>query len=119
VARDDAVHHLQYGRYQLGLCGQQQAQGDGQPRLANSHPLAHRHTQDDVVDQVGRRLGHAPGPARRAKAAPLAAEGDQLVMPAVTATQAQEAVGEDAALQERKLSNSSFTNCGRPAQAAA
>ena len=23
VARDDAVHHLQHGRHQLGLCGQQ------------------------------------------------------------------------------------------------
>ena len=29
VARDDAVHHLQHKRHQLGLCGQQQAQGDG------------------------------------------------------------------------------------------
>ena len=29
-ARDHAVHHLQHGRHQLGLCGQQQAQGDGQ-----------------------------------------------------------------------------------------
>jgi len=26
------------------------------------YPLAHRHVRDDVVDQVRRRLGHAPGP---------------------------------------------------------
>ena len=29
-ARDHAVHHLQHGHHQLGLCGQHQAQGDGQ-----------------------------------------------------------------------------------------
>jgi hypothetical protein len=29
VARDHAVHHLQHGCHQLGLCGQQQAQGMG------------------------------------------------------------------------------------------
>jgi hypothetical protein len=29
VARADAVHHLQHKRHQLGLCSQQQAQGDG------------------------------------------------------------------------------------------
>jgi len=30
VARDQAVHHLQHRRYQHRLCGQQQAQRDGQ-----------------------------------------------------------------------------------------
>ena len=55
---------------------------------------------NDVIDQVGRRLGHAPGPARRAKAAPLAAEGDQLVVAAVATAQAQEAVGQDAAFEK-------------------
>jgi len=53
-----------------------------------------------VVDQVSRRLGHAQGPARRAKAAPLADERHQLVVAAVAAAQAQEAVDEDAARQE-------------------
>jgi hypothetical protein len=53
-----------------------------------------------VVHPVHRRLRHAPGPARRAKAAPSAAEGDQLVVAAVAAVQAQEAVGQDAALEE-------------------
>ncbi|MBK8763788.1 MAG: hypothetical protein IPM01_03835 [Burkholderiaceae bacterium] len=56
---------------------------------------------DDVVDQVRRRLCHAPRAARRAKAAPLATEGDELVVAAVAAAQSQEAVREDAALQER------------------
>jgi hypothetical protein len=57
--------------------------------------------RDDVVHQVRRRLCHAPRAARRAKAAPLAAERDELVVAAVAAAQAQESVGQDAALQER------------------
>jgi hypothetical protein len=96
MARDHAVHHLQHGRHQLGLCGQQQAQRDRQ----RQHPLAHRHTGDDVVHQVRRGLRHAPGTARGAKARALAAEGQQLVVAAVAAAQAQEAVGQDAAFQE-------------------
>ena len=56
---------------------------------------------DDVVDQVGSRLCHTPGTARRAKPAPLAAERDQLVVTAVAAAQSQEAVREDAAFEER------------------
>ena len=96
VARDHAVHDLQHRRHQLGLRGQQQAQRDRQ----RQHPLAHRHMGDDVVHQVRRGLRHAPRAARRAKAAPLAAEGDQLVVAAVAAAQPQEAVGQDAAFEE-------------------
>jgi hypothetical protein len=50
---------------------------------------------------VRRRLCHAPRAARRAKAAPLATEGDEFVVTAVAAAQSQETVREDAALQER------------------
>ena len=53
-----------------------------------------------MVDQVGRRLGHAPGSARRTKPTALAAEGHQLVVPAVAAAQPQEAVGKDAAFEK-------------------
>jgi hypothetical protein len=56
---DHAVHDLQHGCNQLGLCCQQQAQRDGQ----TEDPLAHRHMRDDVVHQVRRRLCHAPGAA--------------------------------------------------------
>jgi hypothetical protein len=55
---------------------------------------------DDVVHQVRRGLRHAPGSACRANAATLAAESDQLVVAAVAAAQAQEAVGKDAAFEE-------------------
>ena len=100
VARDDAVHHLQHRRHQLGLCGQQQVQQDGQPNLANPNPLAHRHVRSDVIEQVRRRLYHAPGPARRAEAASFAAVGHKLVVAGVAAMQAQKAVGQDAAFEE-------------------
>ncbi len=55
---------------------------------------------DDVVHQVGGGLRHAPGPARGSKATALAAEGQQLVVAAILAAQAQEAVGQDAAFEE-------------------
>ena len=55
---------------------------------------------DDVVHQVSGGLCHTPGSARRAEAAELATEGDQLVMAAVAAAQAQEAEGQDAAFEE-------------------
>jgi hypothetical protein len=38
---------------------------------ADRYPLVNRHTMDDVVDQVRRRLRHAPGNARRAEPAPF------------------------------------------------
>ena len=96
MARDHALHHLQHRRDQLGLRGQQQAQRDRQ----RQHPLPHRHVRDDVVDQVRRGLRHAPRAARRAEPAALAAEGQQLVVAALAAAQPQEAVGQDAALEE-------------------
>jgi len=80
-ACDGAVYDLQHGPHQLGLRGQQQAQRNRQPNLANPFPLAHRHTRGDVVRQVGSRLGHAQSPARQAKASALAAEDHQLVVP--------------------------------------
>ncbi|HEY6356491.1 MAG TPA: hypothetical protein VIY30_18560 [Burkholderiaceae bacterium] len=54
-----------------------------------------------MIHQVRRRLRHPPRTARRAEPAPLAAEGQQLVVAAIVAAQPQEAVGEDAAFEER------------------
>ncbi len=96
MARDHAVHHLQHGCHQFGLRRQQHAQRDGQ----RQHPLAHRHVRDDVVYQMRRGLRHASGSARGAEPPPLATEGQQLVVPAIPAAQAQEPVGQDTALQE-------------------
>jgi len=55
---------------------------------------------DDVVHRVRHRLRHASGAARRAEAAPLAAEGNELVVAAVATAHPQEAVGQDAALEK-------------------
>ena len=55
---------------------------------------------DDVVDQVSCRLRHAPGTVRRANAASLATDGDQLVLPSVAAVQAQEILRQDAAFEK-------------------
>ncbi len=52
-----------------------------------------------MVHQVRCDLGHAAGTAGQANASALAAEGDQLVVPAVAAAQPQEAVGQDAAFE--------------------
>ena len=68
--------------------------------MGREDPLAHGHVRIDVVHQVRRRLRHAPGSACGAKPAPLAAKRHQLVVAAVAAVQAQEAVGQDAAFQE-------------------
>ena len=63
----------------------------------------HRRTgtrADDVIFQVSGGLRHAPRPARGAEPAALATEGDQFVVAAIGAAQAQEALRQDAALQE-------------------
>lgn len=99
VLRDHTLHHLhhlQHRRYQLGLRGQPYAQRYRQ----RQHPLPHRHVGDDVVDQVGGGLRHPPSTASRAESAPLAAERQQLVVAALPAAQPQEAVRQDATLEE-------------------
>ena len=63
-------------------------------------PIGARHPRDDVIDQVGSCFGHAPGAARGAKSAPLTGKRYQLLMGAVTAAQAQKAVGQDAAFEK-------------------
>ena len=55
---------------------------------------------DDVIDQVRGALRHASRPARGTEPAALAAERHQLVVATIGAAQAQEAVRQDAALQE-------------------
>ncbi len=96
VPRHHALHHLQHRGDEFGLRGQQQAQRDRQ----RQDPLAHRHVRDDVIDQVRRGLRHPARATRRAEPAALAAEGQQFVVTALAASQPQEAVRQDAALEE-------------------
>jgi hypothetical protein len=81
---NDAVDDLQDGREQLGMRSEQQAKRDRK----REHPLPHRHPGDDVIDQVGGRLRHAPGATARTEAAPLATKGHEPLMGAVGAAQA-------------------------------
>jgi hypothetical protein len=53
-----------------------------------------------VIDQVRGALRHASRPARGAESASLATERQEIVVAAIDAAQAQEAVRQDAALQE-------------------
>jgi hypothetical protein len=96
VARDHTLHHLQHWRDELRLRGQQHPQRDRE----RQHPLPHWHVRDDVVDQMRRRLRHAPGAARGAEPAALATEGQQLVVATLAAAKPQEPVRQDAALEE-------------------
>ena len=54
-----------------------------------------------MLDQMRGALRHAPRPARGAEPAAFATEGDQFVVATIGAAQAQEAMRQDAALQER------------------
>jgi len=51
-------------------------QEEPQPPGKGHHPLTYRHLREHVLDEVGGRLGHAPGRARRAEPATLAGEDD-------------------------------------------
>jgi hypothetical protein len=86
---NDAVDDLQGEGEQVGMRSEQQAKRDRK----GQHPLPHGHPRDDVIDQVGGGLGHAPGATTRAEAATLATERNELFMGTVGATQVQEAVG--------------------------
>lgn len=75
-----AAHDLQHRRHPFRLPCQQQPQ----------QFLVNRHLRDDVVDQAATVRAVPSRPARRAKRSPLAAEGDEMVVAAVAAAQAQE-----------------------------
>ena len=62
------------------------------------HPLAHGDLGKDAIDEVGGGVGHAPPSAGGAKAA-LAREGDQAVVAALVAVQAEEAMSQHAAFE--------------------
>ena len=96
-------------REQLRMRSEQQAKRDRK----REHPLPHRHPGDDVIDQVGGGLPHAPGATARAETATLATEGHELSW----AQSAQRRRNKPRAKmpQSRKASNSSLTNSGNPA----
>ena len=64
-------------------------------------PLSDGNLGQDPVDEVGRSVGHTPAAAGGTEAAAFAAEGDEPVLPARVAVDAQESVGQDSALEIR------------------
>lgn len=65
-------------------------QAEAQHERKGQHPLAVGGFGQEIVDKVGRDVGHAPADTARAEPA-LAAEGDQALEAALGATQAGEA----------------------------
>jgi len=78
------------------VAGQQKPDAAGKA----DDPLAVRGGRQDVVDQMGGGVGHAPGGARRADAAALAGEGHELLVGAAGAADADEAAPQQAAFEE-------------------
>ncbi len=86
-------------REPLRLRGQQH--GSRRSGMDNDeHPLAQWHMRDDLIHQVLDGLRHGSGNARWARAGPLATEGDQLVVAAVTGAKPKEAMRQDAEFEE-------------------
>ena len=81
---------------QLRMSGKE----DAQRNREREYPLAHRHPRDEVIDQVGGGLCHAPRATRGAKVAPFAGEGDQLLVAAVPTEQPQKSVRENTAFEK-------------------
>jgi hypothetical protein len=80
-----------------GVVGSSVAQPVGQ----REHPLAQGHGWDHVVDEVLGELRHPLAAAGGAEAPAFARKGDQAVEAAGAAVHSGEAVGEDAAFEER------------------
>ncbi len=61
--------------------------------------MAHGYDGDDSVDQMGGGIRHAPSAARGAEGPALTRERDHSIVAAVVATDADETVGKNAALE--------------------
>jgi len=79
----------------IGPAGEEQAQRLGEAQ----HPLADGHLGEDVIDEMGRGLDHAPSAAGGAEPAAFAGERDEVLVAAAIALHAHEAVFESAAAQ--------------------
>ncbi len=65
------------------------------------NPLPNRHLRQHPIDQVRCGIRHAASATRWTEPTALAREGDQSIVPAVVAVEAQEAMRQDSAAQER------------------
>jgi len=96
--REDRAHEdAEHGARERGVVGEAVAQAEGQ----REHPLPDRDLRKNALHQVCGGVGHAAPAAGGTEAATLAREGDHAVETALVAVHAHEAVGEDAAAEER------------------
>ncbi len=107
---NNPVDHLQHGREQLRIGGEEGAQRDRNQQ----HPLAHRHSRDNATRPGGRRFPPCAASRKRGKPASLAGEGYRFSW----AHSAQRNRKNPCARMphSRKASNPSLTNSGKPAQ---
>jgi hypothetical protein len=78
--KEGAAEDAEGGREEGGVAGEREAEGPGE----GEDPLAVGDGREDSVDEVGGRIGHAPPPARRAKAA-VAGSWDEALLAALRA----------------------------------
>ena len=86
---NDPVDDLQDGREQLRMTGASSSgcvANSKRSRIGNESTHWRTAPGDDVINQAGARLCHAPGATARAEAATLTTEGHELFMGTVGAT---------------------------------
>ncbi len=88
--------HLKDGAHEGRVVRETVAKGKGE----GEHPLADRHLGKHAIDQMRSRVGHAPAAARRAERTPFARIRHEPILAAIIAVNANEAVREDAAVEE-------------------
>ncbi len=95
-SQDRAEKEGAHGGAELWVVGQKKPD----PKGKREDPLADGHARQDPVDEVGGGIGHASAAARRAETASFARERDESVFAAVLATDPDEALCQDAAIEE-------------------
>ena len=86
----------EYGATELVVPRQEIAEAMGQAQ----HPLSYRHMRQDAVHETRGAFGHAPAPAARAEAAPLAGKGHEPLESTVPTAEPGKAMRQHAAREE-------------------
>jgi hypothetical protein len=96
-SKDSAHEDLKYVSDQRRIVGETVAEGEGN----RQHPLPHRDFGEYVVDEMSRRLSHAPPAARRTKGAAFARIRDDAVHTADIAVNPHKTLGQNTAIKKR------------------
>ena len=99
VLAQATFHHAQEYLQHGALQGRVRLQKVSQPLRHGEHPLTNRQTRKDVIDQMRRCFGHAPGVTRGTNATTLARVRDQEIVLALITVRSGEAMRENSAFQ--------------------